>query len=181
MSAAELSSLDPQYYPVPVVKPRLENEAVHLDTVGEPEWISTEAILSNYGGAPDQLRTFIVPSDRMAPTIRADERVRGVLLNAADSPETLSNGAIYLIRSTTRIFPTRPYKRQQNSNTADHSPAGDDARQDEPPLPAPEGDRDNDILLSFDNPEVPDESISLEKWADRIRVIGQLLEVKRML
>jgi transcriptional regulator with XRE-family HTH domain len=168
MSAAELSSLDPQFYPIPVVKPRLEDGTLHLDEIGEPEWVSAQAIRSHYNGSPDQLRTFVVPSRRMAPTIRPDERARGLLLMSTVPPEAISDGEVYLIHSTDQVFVTRLYRKRTDRTGSDEAASGDEHR-------------DEEILLSGDNPEVTDAVVTLEEWRDTFRVVAKLVEIRRPL
>ena len=92
MSAAVLSGSDPQFYPIPVVKARIDNGDLHLDEVGEPEWVSARAIENDYGGKPNRLRTFVIDSDRMAPTIQTGDRVRGMLLRFPVPPGRIVDG-----------------------------------------------------------------------------------------
>jgi len=178
MSAAELSNLNPEFYPIPVVKPRLENGKLHLDQVGEPEWVSAQAIQSNYGGFADRLRTFVLASDRMAPTIRPGERARGVLLRSPLPPKAISNGTVYLVHSMSRIWVTRLHRTQASEANPDGTCSKNGREQDEP---ATSGGRGEGILLCGDNPEAPDTSLSLEEWSAEFRIIAQLLEVTRSL
>jgi phage repressor protein C with HTH and peptisase S24 domain len=181
MSAAELSSLNPQFHPIPVVKPRLENGTFHLDEVGEPEWMSAKTIRNQYGGSPDQLRTFVITSDRMAPTIRPDERARGMLLLSSVPPDGISNGGIYLIHSTDQVLVTRLYRKRKHRTETNDAPSEEEQRDDTATHSAASRNRDEEILLSSDNPEVSDETVSPEEWTADFRVVAQLLEIKRPL
>jgi len=178
MSAAELSNLDPAFHPIPVVKPRLKNGTLQLEQVGEPEWISAQAIQSDYGGSPDRLRTFVVASDRMAPTIRPGERARGVLLRSPVPPTAISNGAVYLVRSMSRIWVTRLHRTQAGEANPDDTWPENGHEQNEP---GGSDDRDEEILLCGDNPEASDKALSLEEWSAEFRIIAQLIEVTRSL
>ena len=181
MSAAELSSLNPQFHPIPVVKPRLENGTFHLEEVGEPEWMSAKTIRNQYGGSPDQLRTFVITSDRMVPTIRPDERARGMLLLSSIPPNGISNGGVYLIHSTDQVLVTRLYRKRKHGTETSDAPSEEEQPDDTAPHSATARNRDEEILLSSDNPEVSDETVSLEEWTADFRVVAQLLEIKRPL
>jgi phage repressor protein C with HTH and peptisase S24 domain len=179
MSAAELSSLNPQFHPIPVVKPRIDDGDLHLDQIGQPEWISEETIRTQYGGSPDQLRTFIITSDRMAPTIRPDERARGMLLLSTLPPDGISNGGVYLIHSTDQVLVTRLYRKRKHGTETSNAPPEQEQR--DAPTTEAVRDRDEAILLSSDNPEMSDESVPLGEWTENFRVVAQLLEIKRPL
>jgi hypothetical protein len=180
MSAAELSSLSPQFYPIPIVKPRLDDGNLHLDQIGEPEWVSAETIRDHYGGSPDELHTFIITSDRMAPTIRPDERARGMLFLSTVPPDGISDGGVYLIHATDRIFVTRLYRKRRDGPEPNDDSSPEDDRAD-PAAAATAHHPDEEILLSSDNPEVSDESVPLGEWTENFRVVAQLLELKRTL
>jgi transcriptional regulator with XRE-family HTH domain len=182
MSAAELSGADPQFYPVPVVKARIENGNLHLDEVGEPEWVSARAIENDYGGEPNRLRTFVIDSDRMAPTIQTGDRVRGILLRSPIPPGRIVDGEVYLVHSTDRVWSTRLYRKRVTERDSDGEASEKERHVDESsPEPVAPRYRNEEILLSSDNPEASDRRLSLEEWTTRIHVTARLLEVMRPL
>ncbi len=178
MSAAESSSTDGQFYRIPTVKAQLRDGAVQFEEVGEPECISARAIWSNYGTSPDRLHSFVISSNRMTPTIRPGERVRGVLLDSMTSLEKISNGNIYLIHSTEDILVTRLYKRRTDE-TADNDHTGEQSQNSGSAAVSSRPFQNVDILMTGDHPEVSDESISIGKWTNDFGVIAELLEVRR--
>ena len=86
------------------------------------------------------------------------------------------------MHSTDRVWSTRLYRKRQTKADLDDESAEQDRHVDEssPESVAPRY-RNEEVLLSSDNPETPDTCLSLEEWTTRIHVAARLLEVTRPL
>jgi transcriptional regulator with XRE-family HTH domain len=144
------------YHRIPSVQVRVEtNGRFRLDERGQSEWIGEAYIRRRYGDAPDQIRSFSVPGNCMAPTIRTGDRVRACLVDDPERVEAVTEGTPYLILGPAGLFIMRP-----------HTDAPGD---------------DNEIILEGDNPKVEDKTIPLTQWGNTYRPVAQVLELIRPL
>ena len=143
------------FHRIPFVQVRVdENGHLRLDESGRSEWVSEAAIRRQYGGDPDQIRTFSVPGNCMAPTIRIGDRVRARLVDDPECVQSVTEGTPYLFLGPSGLFVMRPHT---------------DALEDD------------EIVLKGDNPKAEDKTIPLTQWGGTYRPVAQVLELIRPL
>jgi hypothetical protein len=154
MSASELLDAPNQYYPIPFVEVRIGDDGeVHLDNIGDPEWLSASFIRHQYGVDPGRLRNFRVSCNQMADTIRPGDRIRTALLDTDRPHEEISSGNVYVLFGPNGVFTVRIRKSDETS----------------------------DLLLTGDNPDVEDREVSSQQWREAFHPIARVLDVIRPL
>lgn len=154
-----MSTSDPQhdgdqYHPIPLVEVRVGSKGeMHLDEIGHPEWLSGSYIRHRYQVEPHRLRAFRMACSLMANTILPGDRVRTAILDLDRSAQDITLNHPYVLLGPSGVFAARIQRAGETSP----------------------------YVLTFDNPEVEDEEVSVQDWNEDVRPIARILEVIRPL
>lgn len=88
---------------------------------------------------------------------------------------------MYLVHATDQVLVYASVQDQEHGTETNDVPSEEEQPDDPAPDPETARYRDEEILLSSDNPDVSDQTASLEEWAADFRVVAKLPEGKRPL